>query len=398
MSDAPRDPRVQALLDTLRRSFDGGAWHGPALADALRGVDARAAATHPIPGAHSIWELALHLDAWTREVARRLGGSAPAEPRDGDWLEGAAASDAGWDAARASLAAARDLLLAAVATFPPGQLDHPLPRPEASGDVAGAPTYAVMLAGLAEHNAYHGGQVALLRRALALVPNASGRPAMTHTRLKVCCIASPDEARLAVAHGADALGLVSAMPSGPGVIDDATAAAVAARVPPPVATFLLTSRVDAASVVAQARAAGVTAVQLVDAVAPGELVALRSEMPSLRLVQVIHVLDEASVGEAAAALPHVHALLLDSGNPRLAVKELGGTGRVHDWGLSRRIREAADRAGVPVFLAGGLRAENVGEAVRAVRPFGVDVCSGVRTDGRLDAAKLATFAAALAAA
>ncbi|GJG87254.1 N-(5'-phosphoribosyl)anthranilate isomerase [Gemmatimonadetes bacterium T265] len=221
---------------------------------------------------------------------------------------------------------------------------------------------------------------------------------MTRTRLKVCCIASTNEARCAVARGADAVGLVSAMPSGPGVIEDRVIADIAARVPPPVATFLLTSRVDAASIAAQARAAGVTTVQLVDAVAAHELTALRRELPFLRVVQVIHVLDDASVAEAAGALPYVHALLLDSGNPRLAVKELGGTGRVHDWALSRRIREAADAAHVPVFLAGGLRADNVGDAVRAVRPFGVDVCSGVRTDGRLDPAKLTAFATVVAAA
>jgi len=220
---------------------------------------------------------------------------------------------------------------------------------------------------------------------------------VTRPRVKVCCIASLGEARLAVAHGADALGLVSAMPSGPGMIADATIADVAAQVPPPVATFLLTARVDASSIAAQARGAGVNTVQLVDAVAADELAALRRALPYVRLVQVIHVLDDASVVEAAAALPHVHALLLDSGNPRLAVKELGGTGRVHDWALSRRIRDEAAAAHVPVFLAGGLRAGNVGDAVRTVRPFGVDVCSGVRTDGRLDAAKLAAFVAAAAA-
>ncbi|MDQ6926056.1 MAG: phosphoribosylanthranilate isomerase [Candidatus Eremiobacteraeota bacterium] len=222
---------------------------------------------------------------------------------------------------------------------------------------------------------------------------------MRRTRLKVCCIASSAEARLAIAHGADALGLVSAMPSGPGVIADATIAAIAARVPPPVATFLLTSQVNAAAIVAQVRDAGVTTVQLVDTVAPDALVVLRRELPYLRIVQVLHVLNGASVGDAAAMVPFVHALLLDSGNPHLAVKELGGTGRVHDWAVSRRIRDVADVAGqLPVFLGGGLRAENVGEAVRSVRPFGVDVCGGVRTDGRLDSAKLAAFVAALAAA
>jgi phosphoribosylanthranilate isomerase len=233
----------------------------------------------------------------------------------------------------------------------------------------------------------------------AAVTASGGAPlAPGRTRLKVCCIASVDEARVAVAHGADALGLVSAMPSGPGVIDDAAVAAVAARVPVPVATFLLTSRTDAPGLIAQAAAAGAGTLQLVDAVAPDALARVRGALPGVRLVQVIHVLDEASVDEAFAALPHADALLLDSGNPRLAVKELGGTGRVHDWALSRRVRDAAHAAGVPVFLAGGLRAENVGAAVAAVAPFGVDVCSGVRADGRLDPAKLAAFAAALAAA
>ena len=214
-------------------------------------------------------------------------------------------------------------------------------------------------------------------------------------RLKVCCIASHDEVALAVAHGADAVGLVSAMPSGPGVIDEALIAELAPRVPPPVATFLLTSGIDAATIVAQARRCAVNTLQLVDAVRPDALAALRAALPAVRLVQVIHVLDDASVREALAVAPLVDALLLDSGNPRLAVKELGGTGRVHDWRLSRAIR---DGAGVPVFLAGGLRAENVGEAVAAVAPFGVDVCSGVRTDGRLDPAKLDAFARALAGA
>ena len=218
------------------------------------------------------------------------------------------------------------------------------------------------------------------------------------TRLKVCCIASVDEARTAIALGADALGLVSAMPSGPGVIDDATVAAVAARVPVPIATFLLTSRTDAPGLIAQANAAGAGTLQLVDTVAREVLAQVRAALPGIRLVQVIHVLDDASVAEASAALPHVDALLLDSGNPRLAVKELGGTGRVHDWALSRRVRDMAHAVGVPVFLAGGLRAENVGEAVGTVAPFGLDVCSGVRTDGRLDPTKLAAFVAALAAA
>lgn len=212
--------------------------------------------------------------------------------------------------------------------------------------------------------------------------------------LKVCCIASPDEARLAIAHGAAALGLVSSMPSGPGVIDEALIAEIAARVPPTIETFLLTCLQEAEAIVAQQRRCGTSTLQLVDHVPHAELRRLRAALPGIRLVQVIHVRDAASVDEACAAAPFVDALLLDSGNPTLAVKQLGGTGRVHDWALSARIRE---RAGVPLFLAGGLRAENVAQAVAAVRPFGLDICSGVRSDGRLDATKLAAFTAALRA-
>ena len=213
------------------------------------------------------------------------------------------------------------------------------------------------------------------------------------TRLKVCCIASADEARLAIAAGASTLGLVSAMPSGPGVIDDDTIAAIAAQVPAGIDTFLLTSRIDAVAIAAQHAHARTTALQLVDQVPHAELRRLRGLLPGVALVQVVHVLDAASVDEALAAAPFVDALLLDSGNPRLRVKELGGTGRTHDWALSARIRAAAP---VPVWLAGGLHAGNAAAAIAAVRPHGLDVCSGVREHGRLAAHKLTAFAAAMA--
>nr|WP_293375180.1 phosphoribosylanthranilate isomerase [Nevskia sp.] len=215
---------------------------------------------------------------------------------------------------------------------------------------------------------------------------------MLRTRVKVCCIANADEARMAVAAGADAVGLVSAMPSGPGVISDALIADIARSVPPPVASFLLTSRVDAESIIGQHALCATTVLQLCDHVPHAELRQLRARLPAVKLVQVIHVIDEESVAEALAAAPLVDALLLDSGNQRLAVKELGGTGRTHDWRLSRRIRE---QCGLPLFLAGGLTPANVAEAVAAVEPFGVDLCSGVRSDGRLDADKLRAFFAAL---
>jgi phosphoribosylanthranilate isomerase len=206
--------------------------------------------------------------------------------------------------------------------------------------------------------------------------------------VKICCISSIEEARLAISAGASALGLVSAMPSGPGVIDDQLIAEIAATVPPPIATFLLTCRQHADAIADQYAQCRTSTLQLVDAVAPAELVKLRKLLPAVKLVQVIHVADEDSVEEALLAAPHVDALLLDSGNPNLPVKELGGTGRTHNWQLSRAIR---DRSGLPIFLAGGLKAGNVAEAIAAVQPFGLDLCSGVRSRGHLDAAKLAEF-------
>jgi phosphoribosylanthranilate isomerase len=213
--------------------------------------------------------------------------------------------------------------------------------------------------------------------------------------VKICCIASIEEARLALAAGAGALGLVSIMPSGPGVIDDERIAEIAAAVHP-ADTFLLTAHTDAEAIAAQQRAAGTTTLQLVDQVPHAELRRLRKLRPGVRLVQVVHVLGQESVDEAAAAAPWVDAILLDSGNPNAAVKELGGTGRVHDWALSRCIRDTL--APLPVFLAGGLRADNVAEAMCSVRPHGLDLCSSVRHQGRLDPARLAAVMAAVMAA
>jgi phosphoribosylanthranilate isomerase len=219
------------------------------------------------------------------------------------------------------------------------------------------------------------------------------RPPHPRVRVKVCCISSLDEAGLAVRAGASALGLVSAMPSGPGVIDEALIARIAPRVPPGVASFLLTSLTDVESIVDQQRRLRPTTLQLCDDLAPGAHAALREALPGIGIVQVVHVDGEEAVARATRVAPFVDAILLDSGNQKLAVKELGGTGRRHDWAISRRIREAV---GVPLFLAGGLRPDNVGEAVHAVGPFGLDVCSGVRTDGHLDPAKLEAFFAAVA--
>lgn len=199
---------------------------------------------------------------------------------------------------------------------------------------------------------------------------------------------------MAVRAGASALGLVSAMPSGPGVIDETTIAEVAAAVPPSVSTFLLTSLQQASAIAAQQRRLRTTTVQICDRVVRGTYLELRQALPGIGLVQVVHVTGPESVEEAVAVAPEVDALLLDSGNQTLAVKELGGTGRRHDWRISQKIREAV---AVPIFLAGGLEPANVAQAIAEVGAFGLDICSGVRTQGRLDPRKLESFFAAVQA-
>jgi phosphoribosylanthranilate isomerase len=209
-----------------------------------------------------------------------------------------------------------------------------------------------------------------------------------HPRVKICCITSVEEARLAVDQGASALGLVSSMPSGPGVIDEEIIAEIAASIPPAVSSFLLTSKQDARSIIAQQKKCRTNTVQLCDRIERKVYQQLRVSMPGIALVQVIHVIGREAIDEAIAVAPFVNAVLLDSGNPKASIKELGGTGRVHDWSISKAIREILS---IPVFLAGGLRPDNVGRAVADVGPFCFDVCSGVRTDGRLDKDKLSRF-------
>jgi phosphoribosylanthranilate isomerase len=207
-------------------------------------------------------------------------------------------------------------------------------------------------------------------------------------RVKICCIRDVEEAGMAVRYGASALGLVSRMPSGPGVISEPVIAQIAAKVPPPIATFLLTSEQDVEMIVRQQRRCGTNTVQICDRLARGSYLDLKRSLPGISIVQVIHVVGPESLDEALSVAPSVDAILLDSGNPSLAVKELGGTGRQHDWKLSRKIREKAE---VPIFLAGGIHADNARQAIEEVGPFGLDICTGVRTEGKLDEQKLAAL-------
>lgn len=218
-------------------------------------------------------------------------------------------------------------------------------------------------------------------------------------RIKICCIRSVDEARRALALGADDLGLVSAMPSGPGVIDEDAIAAIARVVADEAGdragTFLLTSLTSADAIVAQHGRCKTNTIQICDALVDGDLATLRRRLPAVRLVQVIHVEDRGAIDAAKAAAAHVDAVLLDSGRPSLATKELGGTGRVHDWDVSADVVTAI--APLPLYLAGGLRADNVAAAIARVRPHGLDLCSSVRSDGDLDDEKLARFVTAVRA-
>lgn len=207
-------------------------------------------------------------------------------------------------------------------------------------------------------------------------------------RIKICCISSIEEAKTAVGLGADAIGLVAKMPSGPGPIPDELIRQIAQSVPPPIGTFMLTSETSAAEIIKHHLRTRTNTIQIVDLLSEGTYEQIKEALPSVKIVQVIHVIDSASVDLAIKLSESVDALLLDSGNPNLKIKELGGTGRVHNWNLSRQIR---DNARCPVFLAGGLKPENVRQAIEEVKPFAIDVCSGVRTDGKLDINKLNNF-------
>jgi phosphoribosylanthranilate isomerase len=211
---------------------------------------------------------------------------------------------------------------------------------------------------------------------------------MQKIHVKICCICSVEEAKLAIAYGASALGLVGHMPSGPGVISNLKISEIMKSAPPMVSTFLLTSETKAAAVIDHYKKVNTSTIQIVDALENRDYEQIKNQLPHVKIVQVIHVLDDKSVAEAIGVSGYVDAVLLDSGNPNLETKELGGTGRIHNWDLSRQIRDQID---IPVFLAGGINHNNVKQAIEHVQPFGVDLCSSVRTNGKLDENKLKLF-------
>ena len=204
-------------------------------------------------------------------------------------------------------------------------------------------------------------------------------------KVKICCISSIEEASLAIAHGAAAIGLVGKMPSGPGIITDELIHSIAKTVLPPIDSFLLTSETTAEAIIEHHKKVNTTTIQMVDALTDRQYHKIREAIPHVKLVQVIHVLDEKAVQEAIEISEWVDAILLDSGNPNLSTKVLGGTGKIHNWDLSKKIRE---NISIPTYLAGGINKDNIRKAIDHVQPYGIDLCSSVRTNGQLDERKL----------
>jgi phosphoribosylanthranilate isomerase len=207
-------------------------------------------------------------------------------------------------------------------------------------------------------------------------------------QVKVCCILNTKEAQMAIDAGADAIGLVSAMPSGPGVIRDDEILEIAHFAKNKIDIFLLTSQTSGSTIIQQFHAFSPDYLQLVDYVSEKDYRILRSRIPIAKLIQVIHVIDDESLDMAIHYSKLADGLLLDSGNPNQSTKILGGTGKVHNWELSRKIVDAVK---IPVFLAGGLNPQNISAACQQVQPYGVDLCSGIREKGLLRESKLKEF-------
>jgi uncharacterized damage-inducible protein DinB len=153
---------IERIQDQLRRSFEGGAWHGPAVLELLADVNATQAAAHPIPGAHSIWELTLHIAAWERAVTRRLSGGRPEVPDAENFPRIDDASEAAWQQAIETLQSEHQELLDAISRLDELQLDDTLG--------VGPSSVYVTLHGVVQHNLYHAGQIAILKRSQTQCP------------------------------------------------------------------------------------------------------------------------------------------------------------------------------------------------------------------------------------
>jgi uncharacterized damage-inducible protein DinB len=155
---------IDRIVDELQREYDGDPWHGSPLRSILEGITATQAAARPVAGAHSIWELVLHMTAWKNEVRRRLGGAPAGEPEEGDWPPVGEPSEAHWHQARARLDRAHRDLIGAIRVLPEARLFEPTNDPRDRESGAGV-THYVLLHGIVQHDVYHSGQIALLKKA-----------------------------------------------------------------------------------------------------------------------------------------------------------------------------------------------------------------------------------------
>lgn len=214
-------------------------------------------------------------------------------------------------------------------------------------------------------------------------------------RVQIAGISTLADALAVERAGAEAIGFTLGLPTGPhNGLDERGARAIIASLPPLVVPVLITYLDTAAAVVPLCRYLGVSTVQLHAGAPPSEIAAMRAALPGLKVILAVNVTGATSLDDAMRVWDDADALILDSYDP--VTGRHGATGRTHDWGISRRIVEASP---VPVILAGGLAPENVGEAIRAVRPWAVDVHTGVeRPDGSTDPARVRAFVAAVRAA
>lgn len=154
---------IARIIDQLEREFDGDPWHGSPLSTILDGVTHTQAAAKPVANAHSIWELVLHIAAWKNEVRRRLSGAPAAEPQEGDWPAVGEVSAERWKSAREHLETSHRLLVSAVRDFPEPHLYIPSNDQRDREQGVGV-TYYELLHGLVQHDVYHSGQIALLKK------------------------------------------------------------------------------------------------------------------------------------------------------------------------------------------------------------------------------------------
>ena len=205
-------------------------------------------------------------------------------------------------------------------------------------------------------------------------------------RVKICGTTSDEDARLAVSLGADALGFLVGLnyPADDEISAD-TARSIIRKQPPFISSVLVTHKNDPSWIVETAQVIGCNTLQLHGDVPLKELEGIRSRLPYLKIIKTIHVQSDEAVMAALEAEKVADAILLDT----ITDERLGGTGKTHDWSISRKIVEALN---APVILAGGLTPENVREAITYVRPFGVDVNSGVEhPNGKKSPARVRDF-------